>query len=148
MQGGGGEGVGEREVMTAISTHWPGITMSGSADVGKAKGIFFLPLFLSWQMGNTNLFQHNRVSVPPHFCHLIRCKLHPLRPEVNLHTDTHSMGKPATCWTPLFLSIQNSGCLHTDRFEMDPAGFLVLVRCRWVTVNTTAALCFTPTGRY
>lgn len=80
LTAGGGGGV---KVMTAISTHWPGITKSGSADVGKAKGIFFLPPFQSRQMGNTNLFQHNSVSAPPHFCHLIRCKLHPLKPEVN-----------------------------------------------------------------
>lgn len=91
---GGWRGV---KVMTAISTlrgamSWPGITKSGSADVGEAKEIFFLAPFLSQQMGNTNLFQHNSVSAPPHFCHLIRCKLPPLRPEVN-SPHRHTFGE-------------------------------------------------------
>lgn len=68
------------KAMTLISSlrgavRRPGITKSGSADVRKPKGIFFLPPFLSWQMGNTNLFQHNRICIctPPVF---IKSKQH------------------------------------------------------------------------
>lgn len=71
------------KVMTGISSlrgamRRPGITESGSADVRKPKEIFFLAPFLSWQMGNTNLFQHKSPSgsALTRFGHLIKMKLH------------------------------------------------------------------------